>query len=622
MFVASPDEWMPVGVESLECAAEEAVREINNNILLTAGPGGGKTELLAQRACFLLQTGLCSYPKRILAISFKRDAARNLKERVELRCGKELARRFDSMTYDAFAKKLLDRFQLGLPADLKLSKDYQIDYNITKANQMREILATALGRRGYTDYQIQSYDPGSYERNNLTSKSLGDVDSAALLVWRYLLNDLSPSRLTFPMIGRLSEHILKLNPLLLKAMQITYAYVFLDEFQDTTNIQYDLTCTCFKDSNSILTAVGDDKQRIMLWAGAVQNVFQRFISDFGAISKQLISNYRSIPELVNIQHSIAKALNPNVEKTVSMVKGPVSGDVCKIYICDDDSIESTVLCGNILGWIANEKLNPRDVCILVRQTPQRYVEKLIDGLNQNGIKSRIENELQEILSEPITALLLSMLKLLILNKAPAEWTAIISFLSEAEGVDDDNVNDIERELGLFLKKGRAVIEKRNNWSGDSVDKLIGVLIEFLGKENIVNTYQQYGQGAYLDENISKISKLLSEYLGSMSWHDAIIHFEGIDSIPIMTLHKSKGLEFHTVVFIGLEDQALWNFNNNPDEETCGFFVAFSRAKKRVYMTASLKRPDRFGRISNQSVNSVRPLYDILAQAGIVPERVT
>ena len=89
----------------------------------------------------------------------------------------------------------------------------------------------------------------------------------------------------------------------------------------------------------------------------------------------------------------------------------------------------------------------------------------------------------------------------------------------------------------------------------------------------------------------------------------------------MTLHKSKGLEFHTVVFIGLEDQALWNYNNNPDEETCGFFVAFSRAKKRMVMTASLSRPDRNGHIRSQSLDSVKPLYELLSQAGIEPERI-
>ncbi len=89
----SSDLWQPVGVTSLEPTALETVLSSGNR-LVVAGPGAGKTELLAQRACYLLQTGACKPHRQILAISFKRDAAANLQERVRRRCGDELARRF------------------------------------------------------------------------------------------------------------------------------------------------------------------------------------------------------------------------------------------------------------------------------------------------------------------------------------------------------------------------------------------------------------------------------------------------------------------------------------------------------------------------------------------------
>src|SRR5689334_14319905 len=100
------NEWLPVDGLDLEPNAKTVVMLPIGNTLVVAGPGAGKTELLAQKACFLLQTNLCRFPHRILAISFKRDAAFNLKERVILRAGSELAGRFDSLTYDAFAKQL------------------------------------------------------------------------------------------------------------------------------------------------------------------------------------------------------------------------------------------------------------------------------------------------------------------------------------------------------------------------------------------------------------------------------------------------------------------------------------------------------------------------------------
>ncbi|MEZ2140729.1 UvrD-helicase domain-containing protein [Bradyrhizobium sp. DN5] len=107
--LVDPENWKPVGIQGLEPDAMDAVRATGNT-LVTAGPGAGKTELLGQRGVYLLQTGACVHPRRILAISFKRDAAKNLRERFQRRCAKEQANRLDSMTFDAFAKIILDRF--------------------------------------------------------------------------------------------------------------------------------------------------------------------------------------------------------------------------------------------------------------------------------------------------------------------------------------------------------------------------------------------------------------------------------------------------------------------------------------------------------------------------------
>src|SRR5688500_6356972 len=115
MSLVRPEDWRPQDVADLEPRAWEALRETERSVLVTAGAGAGKTEFLAQKASYLLGTGLCPTPKRILSISFKRDAARNLSERVALRCPPERARRFNSFTFDAFAKSLVDRFGAAIP---------------------------------------------------------------------------------------------------------------------------------------------------------------------------------------------------------------------------------------------------------------------------------------------------------------------------------------------------------------------------------------------------------------------------------------------------------------------------------------------------------------------------
>ncbi len=103
------DDWVPQGVGGLEGRVREALRETDSSILVTAGAGAGKTEFLAQKASYLLQTGICPAPKRILAISFKKMPPKP-RRGVAKRCPRDQARRFDSITFDAFTKGLLTGF--------------------------------------------------------------------------------------------------------------------------------------------------------------------------------------------------------------------------------------------------------------------------------------------------------------------------------------------------------------------------------------------------------------------------------------------------------------------------------------------------------------------------------
>ena len=207
-----PEEWTPVDVPELEPAAERAVRAATNTVVV-AGPGAGKTELLAQRACYLLQTDLCPAPRRILAISFKRDAARNLSDRVARRCDKELARRFDSRTFDAFAKSLLDRFSRGLPPLWRPSDDYQVTFEI-KEKKAADYLNSIPNRPGLTKADIAGIPPLAFYRNHFVGKLPIEAapatveERASLDLWHIYLRGYKPSTLNFEMINRLAELLL------------------------------------------------------------------------------------------------------------------------------------------------------------------------------------------------------------------------------------------------------------------------------------------------------------------------------------------------------------------------------------------------------------------------------
>ncbi|EYE89587.1 hypothetical protein Q428_01750 [Fervidicella metallireducens AeB] len=100
-----------------------------------------------------------------------------------------------------------------------------------------------------------------------------------------------------------------------------------------------------------------------------------------------------------------------------------------------------------------------------------------------------------------------------------------------------------------------------------------------------------------------------------------MELKGVNSIPIMTIHKSKGLEYDTVIFVGLEDGAFWSFRQQQQEDMCAFFVALSRAKRRAIFTFSNLRTDKFNRTRTQSREQIMTFYELLRESQVVDEVV-
>lgn len=618
-------EWAPQGVTLEPTALTVATAKVSASVV--AGPGAGKTELLAQRACYLLQTGACPPPKRILAISFKRDAARTLRERVAQRAG-EHTDRFESYTFDAFAKGLLDRFLVCLPEHLRPRADYKIvPWSKTDVeNFLRTLRPRAhLG----STYQLVALDGHAFMRDHVVGRPLPEdpvqpatlVEWAASEVWKYSIRN---GRLTFPMIGRLAELILRRSPQILRALRQTYAFVLLDEFQDTTGVQYDLTHTAFAGAPAVLTAVGDHKQRIMGWAMALEDAFSKFEHDFGAQRHTLLMNYRSAPELVRIQEYMIKALDPSgAEPHAAEYLKDAEGSA-EVLEFPDQQTEAEVVADEIRATLADGALTPRDVCVLTKQKPDVYAKLLLDALGARGVKARIENELQDLLTEPATELVLAYLRLATQERAPQEWLLAVAFACAANGVDAHTpaARRVERALTAEIATLRGELQAYPA-SEDDVRRAAECVVRRLGEVALRQGYQQYRQGAHLAETIEQLSKQLwASVQREKTWTGALDDLSGVGAVPVMTIHKSKGLEYHTVIFLGLEDSAFWSFATQAKEDTCAFFVAFSRAKMRVLFTFSSQRTTS-PRHQNfpQAQKGIRALYDILRAAGVTMRRV-
>jgi superfamily I DNA/RNA helicase len=232
----APEGWRTTGIDDLEPAAWRALRHPGSSCVV-AGPGAGKTEFLAQRAAYLLQTGTCPPPYRILAISFKTDAADNLAARVRQRCPPELANRFVSLTFDAFTKGLVDRFMSSIPGDWRPTRPYDIAFRTRR--QIEGFLEAA--RRGAPrEWQVEiveigadEFEPrfaGTYRLPINRRDPQSGSEYAVGRWWAGSLADRDRSALTFVSLNRLAELLLRANTHLRRAMRATYPFVFVDEF--------------------------------------------------------------------------------------------------------------------------------------------------------------------------------------------------------------------------------------------------------------------------------------------------------------------------------------------------------------------------------------------------------
>ncbi|HEM3618755.1 TPA: ATP-dependent helicase [Streptococcus suis] len=596
------DDWFPKGVIKLEDAALEVVKDVTN-CLVIAGPGAGKTELLAQKLDYLFSTNKCISPKKILALSFKTDAAANLKDRVKKHYGDEYASRFTSLTYSAFEKKILDQFRNVLPEEIRPSKDYLIE----EMEVIKEVLdRNGLSTTGMWKNSIKEIaERIALSENDSTIKNdllKGTQSNKPVLLYRQ--------------ITKLSTQIIATNEYIRKALQMTYDFVFLDEFQDTTYAQYNLLKTCFLGSSCKLTAVGDNKQAIMRWAGANPNIFPDYIRDFNSNEYQLLMNHRSVPKLVEFQKEVHQILNSNHSSIQTNNYPEFQEGEITLFEFENESLEAELIADDIKSKIQGG-IRPSDICILAKQKVDDYSSKLITTLSSKGIKARIENEYQELLKDPTCNLLLDLISCSQGKRNPLIWENISNFYGNINGIDEftdelllaksyKEIDNIVSDITYLISN---VIPNE-----ESMLNLIDCIIEKIDEKRIISNFSIYNGKSDLDIIVKNFSKLLyKEYSQTQGeWLDIVSSFKGENSIPIMTIHKSKGLEYEAVYFLGLEDSAFWNFNNQREEDKSAFFVALSRAKSYLIFTYCKLRNNR-----SQNNRNINEIYSLLTQSNLV-----
>ena len=228
--------------------------------------------------------------------------------------------------------------------------------------------------------------------------------------------------------------------------------------------------------------------------------------------------------------------------------------------------------------------------------------------NEAGVVGAVA--LQELLAEEASQLVVAILRLAMTERAGRYWTESREALAAIRGLDPDEEVEqasLSRELDSFAIRLRGTYPTAPTTKAVA-RSIVDDTLALVGRDRLIAVHPAYGQGGWLD----KVLDAAAEHLAAVSatgadWSSALDAYQGIHAIPLMTIHKSKGLEYHTVIFVGLDDGAWWSFAADQVEGTAGFFVAFTRAKQRVIFTYCARRGAR---------SKIATLYSLLQSAGV------
>lgn len=567
-----PDDWLPADGINLTDEQKDVVRAIDSNIAIIAGPGTGKTEVLAQKATYLLQTGICRAPFRILTLCYKVDAAVNIRERVQKRCPQDLAHRFQSMTSDSFVISLVRRFATSLPEWLKIERDFEIIDKIDTTDYLRSSSASF-----FPDRYIKQLDV-----------LVGNVDEGTKNLYLYAATN---NAFDYDMCHTMAYYIVKNNLNIRALFSNTYEYIFLDEFQDMTDRHYETLKLLFDNSHNKISAVGDYNQAIMGWAGAIPDIFNKFKTDFNTNDHQFSYNHRSALQIVEFINQVVHKLTPTIYTPITYQSNkpvdPSSFIAAQHFNSTADEAAYIAQCINKIK-AENTALTFGDFAIILKQKAADYLTNATPSFVAHNISVRNEDakvckggaKFQDLMVDSLSKLSIYLLKSKLKIISVLEQKELHYLLSTILSLDLNKPRDTRKLHDAKRKVIKNDFVNTKAW----MEGIFAVI----SKTKICN--KLYPNKKSFNEAGISILDLLQKCVevseGNLSL--AIDEYMGVNSVRLMTTHKSKGLEFDTVFFADFRPDSWWSLNPQrpvqKEEALRCFFVGLSRAKKRLFFT--------------------------------------
>lgn len=623
------DNPLEIALAKLTEIQREAVGWGDGALLVLAGPGSGKTQVLTCRIASLLDAGRDD-SFRVLALTFTNKAADEMKERVETFVP-GLEERASIGTFHSFCGQVLRQhgIHLGIKPDFAI---YSQD------DDRKAVLEDALKRAGMTADGVRylglidRMKTMLIEPKDAVSRltSVADSQAVAQAYDAYenelrRLNVLDFNSLIFEAFRLFSTF-----PAIAARYRRSYPYWLLDEFQDTNDAQYRLIRTMAGDEFKNVFAVADDDQIIYQWNGASFRQIQRFRADFQPQLIQLPTNYRCPPAIVAAANRLVAYNVQRTEAKKPLVAGKTElklpeQDHIQLRIFETDEIEAEKIAEEIA---TRGKDQWSQITVLART--RASLEKMLKALQTAQVSAVIAQRRDDFLSAEVRWLVACLVQAVrpldrrnaavlidafnrfadiriavgqVLSDAEASGAAYFStWIVAARGELDSsspNLAPLEAAARLDAASAKTVIDSiltnlDARMTGDRPDPDL--------QEDLAAWREIYSDiTRHLGRNFS-----LDEFLQQLQLRSKAPSPQA-NTVTLMTVHGAKGREFDYVYVIGLAEDILPSFQSRQkgdhspemEEERRNCFVAITRAKESLILSRAntyrgwSKQPSRF-----------------------------
>ena len=373
-------------LEGLNSEQKAAVSCVDGPVLIVAGAGSGKTRVLTSRIAYILENG-CD-PSSILALTFTKKAASEMKERIALMVGEKKARRLYMGTFHSVFIRFLREFSesLGYPQSFTIYdtsdsvsaiktclKELQLDEKVYKPKDV-------LGRISMAKNNLVT--PAAYRRNanalqnDASAKKPRIVDIYDLYAYKCK----QAGVMDFDDILLNMNILLRDNPAALEAISSRFRYIMVDEYQDTNFSQY-LILKKLSEGHKNLCVVGDDSQSIYAFRGAkIENILN-FKKDYPTHHIfRLEQNYRSTKVIVDAANSVIARNSARIPKECYSLGE--DGEKIRLIQAYTEQEEAILMASSIVSRIQSHHAEYKDFAILYRTNAQsRAIEEALRKRN-------------------------------------------------------------------------------------------------------------------------------------------------------------------------------------------------------------------------------------------------